>query len=122
MRKIDVPTDSVPEFELGDTVADIQQRKEENEARERVKEAEKQERKPGGRKLHTQQWRECQKSVQRQTKVTQKWIHAHRLEQKQAHLSHTQEGAHDQHLSDGLRGGDNCRLCEGLREVLQQDQ
>ena len=35
VRKIKVPTDSVPEFELGDTVVDIQQRSEEREARER---------------------------------------------------------------------------------------
>ena len=34
VRKIKVPTDSVPEFELGDTVADIQQRREEREAGE----------------------------------------------------------------------------------------
>ena len=39
VRKIEVPTDSVPEFELGDTAADIHCR-EEREARERV-EAEK---------------------------------------------------------------------------------
>ena len=35
VRKIEVPTDIVPEFELGDTAADIQQRREEREARER---------------------------------------------------------------------------------------
>ena len=35
VSKIEVPTDSVPAFELGDTVADIQQRREEREARER---------------------------------------------------------------------------------------
>ena len=35
MRKIEVPTDSVSEFKLGDTVADIQQRRQEREARER---------------------------------------------------------------------------------------
>ena len=32
VRKIEVPTDSVPEFELGDTAADIQQRRQEREA------------------------------------------------------------------------------------------
>ena len=35
VRKIEVPTDSVPEFELGDTEADIKRRREEREARER---------------------------------------------------------------------------------------
>ena len=35
VRKIEVPTDSVPEFELGDTAVDIQRRREEREARER---------------------------------------------------------------------------------------
>ena len=33
MKKLEVPTDSVPEFELGDTAADIQQRKEKREAK-----------------------------------------------------------------------------------------
>ena len=35
VRKIEVPTDSVPEFEQGDTAAVIQRRREEREARER---------------------------------------------------------------------------------------
>ena len=35
MEKIDVPTDSVSEFELGDTAADIQWRRQDREARER---------------------------------------------------------------------------------------
>ena len=34
MRKIEVACDSVPQFELGDTVADIQWRREEKEARQ----------------------------------------------------------------------------------------
>ena len=42
MRKVEVPTDSVPEFELGDTAADIQWRREEREARQRgIEEREK---------------------------------------------------------------------------------
>ena len=41
VRKIEVPTDSVLEFELGDTAADIQQMRQEREARER-EEAQKQ--------------------------------------------------------------------------------
>ena len=35
LRKIEVPTDSVPEFELEDTAADIQWGREERETRER---------------------------------------------------------------------------------------
>ena len=35
VSKIEVPTDSVPEFELGDTAADIQWRREKREARKR---------------------------------------------------------------------------------------
>ena len=35
VRKIEVPTDSVPESELGDTAADIQRRRLEREARKR---------------------------------------------------------------------------------------
>ena len=42
MRKIEVPTDSVSEFELGDTVADIHRRREERVVREREEEAQKQ--------------------------------------------------------------------------------
>ena len=34
VRKIEVPTDSVHEFDLEETAADIQQRREEREARE----------------------------------------------------------------------------------------
>ena len=41
-RKIEVPTHSVPEFELDDTVADIQRRREERETREREEDLEKQ--------------------------------------------------------------------------------
>ena len=35
VRKIEIQTDSPPEFELGDTAADIQRRREERETRER---------------------------------------------------------------------------------------
>ena len=44
VRKI-VPTDSVLEFELGDTVSDIQWRREEREARQRDEAQQKQQRK-----------------------------------------------------------------------------
>ena len=42
MSKIEVPTDTPKEFELGDTAADIKRRKEEKEQREREEEAQKQ--------------------------------------------------------------------------------
>ena len=48
VRKIEIPTDSVPEFELEDTVADIQQRKQEREATQR-EEAQQQRDKEVGR-------------------------------------------------------------------------
>ena len=41
VRKIEIPTDTPPEFELGDTVADIQWRREERVAKEREEEAQK---------------------------------------------------------------------------------
>ena len=61
VRLIEVPTDSVPEFVLGDTAADIQWRREDREAREREAEAQKQ-REEARRKLHTRQRREWKKS------------------------------------------------------------
>ena len=83
MRKIKVPTDTPPEFELGNTVADIQRRR-------------KRERQEKGRKRHrnkgrkpTQQRREWQKSMQGQTEVTQKWIQ--RLEERLAHVNRSQD-------------------------------
>ena len=76
VKRIEVPTETPSEFELGDTLADIQRRKEEKEAQiQREGEAR-------GKK-HTQQ-RQFKKSVQGQTEVTQK----QRLEQKGAHHSH----------------------------------
>ena len=39
VSKIEVPTNSVHEFELGYTTADIQRRREETEARERTEKA-----------------------------------------------------------------------------------
>ena len=73
VRKIEIPTDSPPEFELGDKEADIQLRREEREAKEKEEEDQKQRkeaRRGGGRKLHTQQRREWKKSMQGQTKMT----------------------------------------------------
>ena len=42
VRKIEVPTDSVPESELGDTVTEIHWSREERKAKEREEEAHKQ--------------------------------------------------------------------------------
>ena len=59
-------------------------------------------RKPGWRKLHTQERREWPKSVQWQTEVRQKLI---QILDKWAQLNHSQgtRGVHDKHLPDGLR-------------------
>ena len=72
VRKIDIPTDSVPEFELGDTAVDIKRRREKREAREREEEAQKQRKRKPGVKKYTCKRREWQKKGQGQTKVTQK--------------------------------------------------
>ena len=80
MWKIEIPTDSVPKFELGDTVADTQQRREEREARER--EVAQKQREEEARMEEAR--RELQKSVQRQTKVTLKQS----LEKRWEHYSH----------------------------------
>ena len=50
MRKIEVLTDSVPEFELEDTVADIHRRRQEREAGEREETEQQQQRKEEARK------------------------------------------------------------------------
>ena len=42
VRKTKVPINTVPEFEPGDTAADIKRRRQESEAREREEEAQKQ--------------------------------------------------------------------------------
>ena len=94
VRKIEVPTDSVLEFELGDKVADILQMRKEREGR--------QERGRG------------KKSMQGQTKMKQNWLRTQRLEER-AQISVTltiQEGAHDQHIPEGLRLSGNCGLCK----------
>ena len=41
MRKIEVPTYTPTEFELGDTVADLQRKRKERSARDREEEAQK---------------------------------------------------------------------------------
>ena len=60
VRKIEIPTDTPTECELGDTAADIQRRKE-MEHRERGRRQRNNigrgERKPGGQKLHSHRQR-----------------------------------------------------------------
>ena len=65
VRKKEIPTDSVPEFELRDTAADIQQRREEREAREREEIQQQRQRKDEARaeELHSQR-RDNQKKAQ----------------------------------------------------------
>ena len=72
MRKIGAPADTTTEFEFGDTVAYIQKRREEREQREREREGggvtsatEGREggKKPGRKKLHTQQRRVAEKEL-----------------------------------------------------------
>ena len=53
MRKIEVPTDSVPEFQLGDTVADIQQKREWREESEREDAQQQQQREEKARREET---------------------------------------------------------------------
>ena len=64
VRKIEVPTDSAPDFELGDTSADIQQRRQETEAREREEaqqQREEKSRREEAREEETHKRRELQK-------------------------------------------------------------
>ena len=85
VREIDA-TDSPPEFELGtlwqlySRGRRLGQEKGRKRHRNRV-------RRPGGRKLDTARGGSVRKVVQEQTKVTQKWIHALRAEERQVHLN-----------------------------------
>ena len=89
LRKIDVSTDSVPEFELGDTAADIQWRRQEKEAKER-KEAQQQRTKGGvgqerggkSRGNTLARGGSCIKKGENRTKVTL------RMAEKRNHHSH----------------------------------
>ena len=55
MRRIEVPTETPTEFELGDTAADIQRRREEREQRDQREQIEKQQReeREGARRVET---------------------------------------------------------------------
>ena len=80
MWKIEVPTDSILEFDLGDTVVDIQWMR---EARER-EEAHKQRQGRQEHRRYTRKRSELQKKCQEPRKVTQK----QRYEERQDHHSH----------------------------------
>ena len=101
VRKIEVPTDSVPEFELGDTAADIKQRRQERETRAREE-------------AQQQQWREEEaRSVEARAEEThsqEEGVAEKGPEQRKVTLNRgwsrggtitvtIQEGPHDQHLS-----------------------
>ena len=91
VRRIEVPTDTPTESELGDTAADIQRRRDKSGRRERGKRQRKNRvrrgRRPGGRKHHSMQRRQWQKKVQELRGVKVKWIQ--RLEEKVTHVKHT---------------------------------
>ena len=54
VRKIEVPNDSVPEFELRDTATDIQQRREDREAKEREEAQQQREEEARGARVEEQ--------------------------------------------------------------------
>ena len=81
--RIEVPTDSVPE--LGHTEADVQQRREEREARESEEEAQKQREKARREGARREKATHSPEGVaEKQTKVTQKQS----LEESWEHHSH----------------------------------
>ena len=87
---MEVSTDSVPEFELSDTAADIQWRRKNKEAREREEEAQKQreEARMGGNTLSIGG---NGRKHARTDKRTQNLIHALRVGERRARLSCTQD-------------------------------
>ena len=67
IRKIEVPTDTPTEFELGDTAADIQKRREEREKREGEEDSQKQQREE--REREEARWEETTHSTEEQAIV-----------------------------------------------------
>ena len=66
-RKIEVPRDTQPQFELGDTAEDIERRRrerEERDQRERIeqeeRDKERRERERGGKRASKEERRECE--------------------------------------------------------------
>ena len=88
VRKIEVPMGNVPEFELGDTAADIQQKRQEMEVREREEAQQQREEEASWRqewRKHTGKRRELQKKGTKQIKMTLK---QRLLEERSDHHSH----------------------------------
>ena len=98
MRKVEVPTGSVPEFELAGTAVDIQRRREGREARE-MEEAQKQreEEEVRTQETHSQEEEEAEKWSRTEKNDTETETGG------EAGTSvMIQEGACDQHPPDGL--------------------
>ena len=88
MRKTEVPTDSVPEFELGDTAADIQQRRQEREAREREEAQQQQQREEARREeARVEETNLQEEGVAEKGPGQRKVTLSQRLEEKQDHHS-----------------------------------
>ena len=91
VRKIEVPTCSVPEFELGDTATDNQQRRLEREAREREEAQQQQQREEETRREEAR----AEKTHSQEEGVTEKGqglrkmtLKQRLLEERQDHQSH----------------------------------
>ena len=96
IRKINVPTDTPTEFELGDTTADIQRRRE--EARERKEEAQKQ-RKEARKEETTHSAEEGMAEKRERTDKTDIEMNT----EAEGEADTSQEGAHNTHLPDRLK-------------------
>ena len=102
VTRIEVPTDSIPEFELWQIYSGGGRRGMQEKGRKgnRNRGRRPETSRPGGRK-HTQQRKESQKNVQGQIKVTK-----NRGWRRGGHIAvitfMIQEGVHDQHIPEGL--------------------
>ena len=101
--KIDVPTDTPTQFEFGDTVADIQQMREEREAREREEEAQKQREEVGREESkHSAEEGVAKKHARTDKSETEMDTEdGGEVGTSQSHSRHKK--GHDKHLPDGLR-------------------
>ena len=106
VRKIGVPTDSFPEFELGDTAADIQQRREEREAREREEAQQQREEEARREETRVEETHSQEEGVAGKRPRTEKSD-----TETEAGPSQSRYKKGDQQLSD--RVGDYYGLCEG---------
>ena len=117
VRKIKVPTDSVPEFELGDTVANIQQMKEEKDARERDEaQREEESRREETREEETHKRRELEKIDSDQKSDTETEARG----EAGPSQSQDERGVHDQHISDGLGLRGYCGLVKNHEELCDK--